>query len=134
MAHTSTYQIEVRSYEIDVYNHVNNAVYIQWLEHGRSRLLQDHGLDYVSLAEAWGVRFMTVRTEIDYKRALVLGDVAEVSTRVARIGTTSATIAHRITRRGDTEPVAQANVVIVFIDATTGRPAPVPPEFVRLYT
>ena len=43
MAYVSSYEVEVRSYELDVYNHVNNAVYLNWLEHGRSKLLQDKG-------------------------------------------------------------------------------------------
>ena len=60
MAYVSSYEVEVRSYELDVYNHVNNAVYLNWLEHGRSKLLQDKGFDYLSIMDAWGVQFMTV--------------------------------------------------------------------------
>jgi len=134
MAYVSTYQVEVRSYELDIYNHVNNAVYINWLEHGRSKLLQDKGFNYTRIEQAWGVRFMTVRTEIDYKSAMVLGDKAEVSTQVEKVGTTSVTIAHAITRLGTGAPVANARVVIVYTDAATGRPVAVPAEFVRLYT
>jgi YbgC/YbaW family acyl-CoA thioester hydrolase len=134
MAYVSRYEVEVRSYELDVYDHVNNAVYINWLEQGRSRLLQDKGFNYMSIIRQWGVRFMTVRTEIDYHVALQLGDRAEVTTQVERVGNTSVAIAHTITRVGDTEPAAKARVVIVYTDANTGRPVPVPTEFVRLYT
>ncbi|MBE7491601.1 MAG: acyl-CoA thioesterase [Planctomycetes bacterium] len=133
MAYVSSYQIEVRSYELDVYDHVNNAVYINWLEHGRSRLLQDKGFNYTNIASVWGVRFMTVRTEIDYKLALKLGDRAEITTQVEKVGTTSVTIGHRIARLPGGETAAQAKVVIVYVDAGTGRPVPVPAEFVRLY-
>lgn len=133
MAYISTYEIEVRSYELDVYNHVNNAVYINWLEHGRSKLLQDKGFNYIEIEQAWGVRFMTVRTEIDYHAALHLGDRVRVSTQVAHVGNTSVKISHAITRLGDDTPAAKASVVIVFTDGQTGRPTPVPTEFVRLY-
>lgn len=133
MAYVSSYQLEVRSYELDVYDHVNNAVYINWLEHGRSKLLQDKGFDYTRITEVWGVRFMTVRTEIDYKLALHLGDKAEVTTQVEKVGNTSVTIGHRIAKVPDGVLAAQAKVVIVYTDATTGRPVPVPQEFVRLY-
>ncbi|MCA8915377.1 MAG: acyl-CoA thioesterase [Planctomycetes bacterium] len=133
MAYVSSYEVEVRSYELDVYNHVNNAVYLNWLEHGRSKLLQDKGFDYLSIMDAWGVQFMTVHTGIDYHKALKLGDDAVVTTQVAKIGNTSFTIAHAITRVGDTDPAAKAEVVIVYTDVTTGRPTPVPKEFVRLY-
>lgn len=134
MAYVSRYEVEVRSYELDVYDHVNNAVYVNWLEHGRSRLLQDKGFNYMSIIRQWGVRFMTVRTEIDYHLALRLGDRAEITTQVEKVGNTSATISHAITRLGDAEPATEARVVIVYTDANTGKPVPVPKEFVRLYT
>lgn len=133
MAYVSSYQVEVRSYELDVYDHVNNAVYINWLEHGRSRLLQDKGFNYTQLPQVWGVRFMTVRTEIDYRQALTLGQRAEVTTQVERVGNTSITIAHSINRVPEGGVAAQAKVVIVFTHAETGRPVPVPAEFVRLF-
>ncbi len=133
MGHVSSYQLEVRSYELDVYDHVNNAVYINWLEHGRSKLLQDKGFNYTNIASVWGVRFMTVRTEIDYKQALKLGDRAEVTTQVEKVGNTSVTIAHSVKRLPQETIAAQAKVIIVYTDANTGRPVPVPQEFVRLY-
>jgi YbgC/YbaW family acyl-CoA thioester hydrolase len=134
MAYTSTFRIDVRSYEIDVYNHVNNAVYVQWLEHGRCKLLQDKGMDYVRIGDAWGVQFMTVRTEINYRRALALGETIEVSTSVQKVGTTSVTFRQVIQAVGDSEPAADALVVIVYTSLGTGRPTPVPQEFIRLFT
>jgi len=134
MAYVSSYEVEVRSYELDVYNHVNNAVYLNWLEHGRSKLLQDKGYNYLSIMDAWGVQFMTVHTGIDYHKALKLGDRAVVTTQVEKFGNTSITIAHAITLLGDTEPAATAKVVIVYTDIATGRSTPVPKEFVRLYS
>ncbi|MCA8911976.1 MAG: acyl-CoA thioesterase [Planctomycetes bacterium] len=133
MPYLSSYELEVRSYELDVYDHVNNAVYINWLEHGRSKLLQDKGFNYLSIMDTWGVQFMTVHTEIDYHSALKLGDRALVTTRVERVGNTSITVAHEITRVGDESPAAKARVVIVFTDAKTGKPTPVPEKFTRLY-
>ena len=133
MAFISRYALEVRSYELDVYNHVNNAVYVQWLEHGRSALLQDKGLSYTSIIERWGVRFMTVRTEIDYRRALGLGDRAEVLTQVERVGNSSVRLDQRVVPVGSDSVSAEAKVVIVFTDAATGRPTPVPAEFTRLF-
>lgn len=133
MAYISTYDLEVRSYELDVYNHVNNAVYVEWCEHGRSRLLQDKGYDYIKVIEDWNVHFMTVRTDITYKKAFKINDRGTVTTTVEKFGNTSITIAHRITRNDEKEPAIVAKVVIVFTDADTGRPTPVPDEFKRLY-
>jgi YbgC/YbaW family acyl-CoA thioester hydrolase len=133
MTYLSTFTVAVRAYEIDVYDHVNNAVYIQWLEEGRSKFLLDKGFNYINIIEAWGVRFMTVRTEIDYRRALVLGESARINTSVERFGNTSVTFRQVITRVGDDNPAAEARVVIVFTSSKTGRPIAVPEEFKRLY-
>jgi len=133
MPYISLFSLEVRSYELDVYNHVNNAVYVNWLEHGRCKMLQDKGLDYTRIIDNWGVRYMTVRTEIDYRQPLHLGDAVEVSSQLERVGNTSVTLAQRVTKTGTAEPAAEARVVIVFTDAATGKPTKVPPEFVRLF-
>lgn len=133
MGYVSTFTFDVRSYEIDVYDHVNNAVYVQWLEHGRCKLLQDMGFDYVNIGDKWGVRFMTVRTEINYRRALKLGDRVSVATSVERFGTTSVTFKQTISTEGNPDPAADALVVVVYTDAKGGRPTPVPDEFRRLY-
>ena len=133
MPYVSVYRLEVRSYELDVYNHVNNAVYINWLEHGRCKMLQDKGLDYSRIVDDWGVRYMTVRTEIDYRQALYLGDTVEIFTQIERVGNTSVTLAQKIAKVGGESPAAEARVVIVFTDAKGGRPTKVPQEFVRQF-
>lgn len=135
MPYISIFQLEVRSYELDVYDHVNNAVYINWLEHGRSKLLQDKGFNYTNIAQVWGVRFMTVRTEIDYRLPLHLGDRVKVSTQVQKVGNTSVTLLQEVRRFADDVDVvsASARVVIVFTDAASHKPVPVPADFVRLY-
>ncbi len=131
MAYVSTFELEVRSYELDVYNHVNNAVYINWLEHGRSKLLQDKGLNYTKIISDWGVQFMTVRTEIDYRKPLHLGDKITLTTQVERVGTSSVTLAQKVLSGG--EPAAEAKVTIVYTDIKSGRPTPVPQAFIKLY-
>jgi len=133
MPYVSVYRLEVRSYELDVYNHVNNAVYINWLEHGRCKMLQDKGLDYTRIIDNWGVRYMTVRTEIDYRQPLHLGDNVEISTQVERVGNTSVTLSQKVAKQGADSPAAQARVTIVFTAADTGRPTKVPAEFVRQF-
>ncbi|HMS16730.1 MAG TPA: thioesterase family protein [Planctomycetota bacterium] len=127
--------LRVRSYELDSYGHVNNAVYMQWLEHGRSRHLQDKGFDYHAITQAWGVRLVTVSTKIDYRASLHLDDDVKVLTTVERIGRTSVTYKQAIfVRRDDQELVAaDGSCTIVFTDAAMTTPMPVPVEFKALY-
>ena len=131
MAYVSRFHHRVRSYELDSYEHVNNAVYMQWLEHGRSGLLQDHGLNYNNVEERWGIRFVLVSTRIDFKASLGLADDVEITTEVSRVGTTSATFSQRIAR-GE-EEAATCETVVVFTDPSMRTPVPIPDEFKELY-
>ncbi|NRA94875.1 MAG: acyl-CoA thioesterase [Planctomycetes bacterium] len=131
MLYVSRTRHRVRSYELDAYGHVNNAVYMQWLEHGRSRLLQDKGFDYNNIEERWGVRFVTASTKIDFHIGLHLDDDLEFTTTIARIGTTSVTLDQRI-GRGD-EVAASCQTVIVFTDPSMTAAVPIPEEFKELY-
>jgi YbgC/YbaW family acyl-CoA thioester hydrolase len=136
MAHVSRARHRVRSYELDSYGHVNNAVYMQWLEHGRSRLLQDNGFSYNNIEDHWGVRLVLVSTRIDFRKSLMLDDDVEITTTVQRLGTTSVTFDHKVWRHppsGEAELSAEAVAVIVFTDAGMEGPRPVPEPFKDLY-
>lgn len=131
MSYVSRARHRVRSYELDAYGHVNNAVYMQWLEHGRSRLLQDKGFNYNNIEERWGVRFVTASTKIDFHIGLHLEDELEFTTTIGRIGTTSVTLDQEI-RRGD-DVAASCQTVIVFTDPSMTTSVPIPEGFKALY-
>lgn len=63
----------VYSFEIDVNQHVSNIVYIQWMEIGRLKLLDAVGLPMQHINQR-GFTPVLVRTEIDYKKPLLIGD------------------------------------------------------------
>lgn len=67
--------LPVRGYEIDVYGHVNNAVYLQWLEQARwewSRTYQI-GIEFENVLSV--VRHL----ELDFKHEVIFGDEVEIS-------------------------------------------------------
>ncbi|NUQ36028.1 MAG: acyl-CoA thioesterase [Planctomycetaceae bacterium] len=135
MSYTAVYSLRVRSYELDVYGHVNNAVYMNWLEHGRSRLLQDKGFTYTSIADAWNVRLVTVATTINFRAQLGLDDDLEVRTSVKRMGNSSVTFDQKIVRKDkDGETIAaDCETTICFTDPAMKGSKPIPEEFRKLY-
>ncbi len=136
MAYVSTDRHVVRSYELDSYGHVNNAVYQQWFEHGRSRLLQDFGFSYNNIEEKWGVRFVLVSSKVDFKVGLSLEDQVKITTTVSRFGTTSVGFHQEVLRMnadGSDTVAAVAETAIVFTDPKMVGAAPIPAEFRRLY-
>ena len=48
---TYTTPLKVRTYECDGYNHVNNAVYLNYLETGRMDYLMQIGFKYKEMVE-----------------------------------------------------------------------------------
>ena len=112
-------QIEIRWRDQDAYGHVNNAVYLTYLEEVRDewleRALGDAG-------DAWG--YVTARVAIDFRRELTQDDDAIVARLwLARIGTSSvATREEIITVSG--ELAAEAEAVLVARDTETGRSRP----------
>ena len=77
MPHTCTH--EVRSYELDRYNHVNNAVYLNYLEYGRMCFLRDCNFHYERFIESGYGLFIT-RICISYKHPATLGDIITIMT------------------------------------------------------
>ena len=112
-------QIEIRWRDQDAYGHVNNAVYLTYLEEVRDewleRALGDAG-------DAWG--YVTARVAIDFRRELTQDDDAIVARLwLARIGTSSVTTREEIITVSG-ELAAEAEAVLVARDTETGRSRP----------
>ncbi|MEO6147781.1 MAG: acyl-CoA thioesterase [Sulfuriferula sp.] len=67
------YTKPIYTYEIDAGQHVSNIAYIQWMEVGRLRLLEEVGLPIHEIKTKGFVPAL-VRTEINYKKPLLIGD------------------------------------------------------------
>ena len=112
-------RIEVRWRDVDNYGHVNNAVYLTYLEEVRDEWL---GGRLGDPDEIWN--WVLARVEIDYRRGLALADdVAVASCRLDRVGNSSLTT-HEEVRTADGELVAEARAVLVARDRESGRSRP----------
>lgn len=66
-------EFEVRDYECDLQGIVNNARYLNYLEHARHKYLLSKGIDFARLHNE-GIDLVVSRIEIDYKYSLTSGD------------------------------------------------------------
>jgi YbgC/YbaW family acyl-CoA thioester hydrolase len=75
-----TYTFSVRGYELDSYNHVNNAVYLNYFEQARWEIIRQKGL----LDQLRAAKFFLVITEsrIRYVREARLFDELTISTEL----------------------------------------------------
>lgn len=121
-------EIQVRSYELDAFGHLNHAVYLNYFEEARVRTLEEAGFPLGDLLDRdWGVH--VVRVEVDYRREAFLGDRLRIRTRVDEAKRSSIAVLQQAHKAGrdTTELVCEARVVWVWVDET-GRPQRVPDE------
>lgn len=106
-------EIKVRGYHTDFYGHVNNARYLEFFEEGRWALLESQ----VDLRKwvAKGLTFMVVNINVNYKRAVGVGETLVVSARLQEIGSRSAVLSQLITLKGSEVVAADALVTFVVI-------------------
>jgi acyl-CoA thioester hydrolase len=112
-------RIEIRWNDLDVYGHVNNAIYLTYLEEVRDEWLGGR------LGDPDGIwNWVLARVEIDYRRELALADdVAVASCRLDRVGNSSVATREEV-RTADGELVAEARAVLVARDRESGRSRP----------
>ena len=132
-----THQLEVRFRDCDSMGHVNNAVYLTYLEEARFHHWRASGLrelasgpprDAAGLPQVPGV--IVARVEIDYRRAAKYGELLRIQLGIAAIGRTSFTYEYEILDEAGAL-VAAAKTVIVCFDYEAGKPVPISDELRR---
>lgn len=111
--------IKVRGYHLDVYGHVNNARYLEFLEEGRWAFVEGK-MDL----EEWagkGHLFTVVNININYRLPAFLNDLLHIETELVKIGKRSSVIHQRVKKNGNDNVVADADVTFVFINSQTGK-------------
>jgi acyl-CoA thioester hydrolase len=110
--------IEIRWRDLDAYGHVNNAVYLTYLEEVRDEWLERTlGSD----ESVWD--YVIARVAIDFRRELTQGD-DEVVARctLARVGNSSLTTREELFVGG--QVAAEAEAVLVARERESGRARP----------
>lgn len=112
-------EIEIRWRDLDPYGHVNNAVYLTYLEEVR-----DEWLDR-ALGDAGGAwDYVIARVEIDFRRELTQADGRLVARCVLdSLGTSSVRTREELVT-GAGELAAEAHAVLVARDPGTRRSRP----------
>jgi acyl-CoA thioester hydrolase len=114
---TAEVTIPIRWRDVDAYGHVNNAVFLNYLEEARDRLVES-----LFGEQAWD--FVIARVAIDYRSELNQSDrEVTVECRVTGFGTSSVRTAERVIA-GDGRLSAGSESVIVARDPNTGRSRP----------
>jgi acyl-CoA thioester hydrolase len=106
----------VRFRDVDAMGHVNNAVFLTYLEEARIAFLLPLGAEVTHMILA--------RVEIDFRAPLRMGDEIEIGVRPSELGTKSFELEYEV-RSGD-RVAAEAKTVIVSFDYESGRSIELP--------
>ncbi len=102
--------LEVRDYECDMEGIVNNAVYMNYLEHARHAFLKHKGFDFAALIQK-DIHLVVIRIEADYLYPLRSGDKFYVTASMERISKLRFGFAQNIFRLADDKPILKAKVI-----------------------
>jgi acyl-CoA thioester hydrolase len=111
--------LSVRYRDLDSLGHVNNAVYVTYLEQARVEYIRE-----VFASTPLSPGFVVAHVSVDYERPVELDDDIVVALGVTDIGRTSITMGYEI--RADGQLAATAETVIVALDDGSRRPRPIP--------
>ncbi|GAA6619821.1 acyl-CoA thioesterase [Scytonema sp. NUACC26] len=120
------FELEVYSFHIDFMGHVNNMVYIQWMEVGRTKLLEAVGMPMQEISQKGFVPVL-VQTNIAYKSPLFLGDRVRVEMWISELKNASAIMQFRFYKEQETL-AAEGWQKGLFVDRDTMRPRRLYPE------
>jgi len=125
-----SHQLKVRGFHCDMFQHVNNARYLEFLEETRWEWL--NALGPFQYFEEKNQSFVVVSITIHYRRPSVLNDLLEITVERKHIGNRSATVHQRITRMSDHSLIAEADVTFALIDNKTGKAVAIDTQLTQL--
>ncbi len=114
-----TIEIKIRGYHLDLYRHVNNARYLEFLEEARWSFLESKG--NIDFMEERGYTFAVVNININYRRAAYMGEVLQITTSVKSIGTRSCVMHQLVTLKNTDTVIADSDVTFVIVDTRTEK-------------
>ena len=125
--------ITVEAADIDAYDHVNNAVYVTWLDRAAWNHSAALGLPVERCLEL--DRGMAVRRSIVcYLLPAVLGDTVHVGTWMLTTDTKLRALRRfQLRRASDGAALVRAEIEYVCIELSSGRPTRAPVEFRERY-
>ena len=110
-------ELTVRGYHLDVFGHVNNARYLEFLEEARWDIFEQA----VARLLQHNLVFTVVNININYCKGAVLHDVLTVDAKLSKIGSKSFVIKQEVRLKDSQDLIADADITCVVVDSDTQR-------------
>lgn len=127
------YHITVQKEHIDMFNHVNNEVYLKWLIESADAHSTALGYPLERYINE-GAFFIIRRHEIDYLAPAFLGEKLIVETWVESMEPKKCVRAYKIIREKDSRTIVLGKTLWVYVNLKTGRPIAIPENIHKLFS
>jgi len=126
---THSYTFKVQPGDIDQLNHVNNVVYVQWIQDAAVNHWKSVAPDEIQKSFVWVI----VRHEIDYRHPAKLNDELLIKTWVLKAQGVSSVRQVQIFRKEDMKLLVESKTTWCMVDVKSQRPARITPEVKNLF-
>lgn len=125
------YETKVQPEHIDSNNHLNNIVYLQWMQDIAIEHVKANGV--FDITEGNSLTWFAKKHTIEYLAQGFLDDDIVVVTWVESITKISTFRKYHIYRKSDKALLCKADTLWVMVNAQKGRPAKIPAELVEIF-
>ena len=130
---TISIEVQVMYFDTDAAGVVNNIAYLRFIETARTLLALKLGMSFKEIART-GIHPVVVRTEIDYKKAALLGDVLRINGSIAECSGARFWVNLEINRREDEQILVTCRQALALIQMPRGRPVRLPAGFPNTFS
>ncbi len=119
--------VRIRFFDIDINQHVNNAVYFTYMENARIELFMEEFVEYHNR----GIMIIVAEAFCKYRRPIRLHDNVVCELRVTLTGAFHFTITY-LFKDAETDVLyAEGTTKMVMLHEQTNRPIRIPEEFIQ---
>lgn len=122
--------LRVKWRDLDAVQHVNNAVYLNYVEECGMQVIAAHNWP-VSRMLSSGSAIMVRRYQIQYKQPAVINDDLIITTWISNLRRSTAIRHYKIRRKSDDAPIAIVHSLCLFVDLKSGKPQHFPESLIN---
>ena len=121
-------EFRVMYFDTDASGVVHNIAYLRFIETARTLLALRMGLSFQEIAQT-NIHPVVVRTEIDYRKPALLGDIITVNGRITESSGVRFWVDFEIVRPSDNRLLVNCRQALALIRMPEGRPVRLPVGF-----
>jgi acyl-CoA thioester hydrolase len=127
-----TLAVQASERDIDGNGHVNNIVYVQWMQD--AAIAHSDSVGCTAATSAAGCTWVARSHHIEYLRPAYAGDRITVVTWIVNATRKSSSMRrYKMVRDAEGTVLAKGETLWVFVDTQSGRPRTIPPEVIGCF-